>query len=872
MSGRYFVYDCEVFCEDWLFVFKDVETGEYVEIWNSRPELKQVVDDNADALFFSFNGSHYDQWILKSILAGCDETQVKEVNDWIILTDRQPWEMPYLEGVFIGFNDVDLMKDVQLGTSLKSFEGHSGMDIRESSVAFDIDRALTAREREEVAEYCRHDVDATHELLKLRRDYLETKAHLGERSGIPLNKALALTNAKLTAKMLKAERQEHDDERAYTIPDNLLKEWVPQEAFDFFAAMGDESVPDEELWKRKLELVVGGCPVTLAFGGIHGALPKYRVEASDNLLVLNDDVGSYYPSLMIRNGYTSRNMPTPKVFEDVYNERMAAKAAGDKQTANSLKLVVNTTYGATLNQYNDLNDPLMARSVCVSGQLYLLELACHAVATVPDLTLVQLNTDGILVTIPPRSKPEWDALLREWQERTGFNLEEDVIERLWQKDVNNYSMRTTDGHEKVKGGYLVRGHSTAGAFKINNNATVIADALKAYLLDGVPVRETIEACDDPSKFQLIAKASGKYSRVYQIINDEQIDMQKCNRVFACADETLGQLYKVKVADGSVAKIESLPEHCLVSNEGMCRIEQIDKEWYVALAEKRAADFEPEERKDMATAKKTETVDYSTMNVYQKLAIARAKFAEANPKMSGKNRHLEFEYYELKDLTPVQTRIFAEVGLVEIFDEVYSPASTVSYMDETKRETEPAHYAVSTIVNADNPAETITFTTLWSELKPIISQKTGTESQNALQRHGSEQTYLRRYNKLKVLDASEPDENESNSGAVVSSAKPAAAAKPAPAKAAKPATATERKAAAAKIANADGPAPKMQVNALLKVIKTMSEQYGSTHPEVKAKIAEISAETDKLKNITKKQCEKAITDLGDIKAEIEKGGE
>ena len=81
MSGRYFVYDCEVFCKDWLFVFKDVETCEYAEIWNSRPELKQFVDDNADALFFSFNGSHYDQWILKSILAGCDETQVKEVND-----------------------------------------------------------------------------------------------------------------------------------------------------------------------------------------------------------------------------------------------------------------------------------------------------------------------------------------------------------------------------------------------------------------------------------------------------------------------------------------------------------------------------------------------------------------------------------------------------------------------------------------------------------------------------------------------------------------------------------------------------------------------------------------------------------------------
>ena len=574
---------------------------------------------------------------------------------------------------------------------------------------------------------------------------------------------------------------------------------------------------------------------------------------------------------MIGYGYVSRAVPDPKIFEQTRDERFAAKARDDKQTANTLKGPLNKSYGAMINKYNPMYDPGNGRSVCISGQLSITELFV-AYSYIEDLRILQINTDGVMISIPDDAYETVIAVNEWWQKQTGLLLEEDRIEFVWQKDVNNYVMRTTDGHEKVKGSYLVRGISPIGAWSINNNATIVAEALKAYLLDGVPVRETIEACDNPFQFQLIAKASGKYSRVYQIVDGEEVDMQKCNRVFACADESLGRLYKVKAADGSVAKIESLPEHCLVSNEGMCRIEQIDKEWYVALAEKRAADFEPEERKDMATAKKTETVDYSTMNVYQKLAIARAKFAEANPKMSGKNRHLEFEYYELKDLTPVQTRIFAEVGLVEIFDEVYSPASTVSYMDETKRETEPAHYAVSTIVNADNPAETITFTTLWSELKPIISQKTGAESQNALQRHGSEQTYLRRYNKLKVLDASEPDENESNSGAVVSSAKPAATAKPAPAKAAKPATATERKAAAAKIANADGPAPKMQVNALLKVIKTMSEQYGSTHPEVKAKIAEISAETDKLKNITKKQCEKAITDLGDIKAEIEKGGE
>ena len=62
----------------------------------------------------------------------------------------------------------------------------------------------------------------------------------------------------------------------------------------------------------------------------------------------NYDVGSYYPHLMTINGYTSRNIPSPKIYEDVLDRRMEAKASGDKVTANALKLVCNTTYGCLL--------------------------------------------------------------------------------------------------------------------------------------------------------------------------------------------------------------------------------------------------------------------------------------------------------------------------------------------------------------------------------------------------------------------------------------------------------------------------------------------------------------------------------------------
>ena len=38
VEGTY-IFDCEVFAHDWLFVFKEVATGEYTVIWNDNDEV-----------------------------------------------------------------------------------------------------------------------------------------------------------------------------------------------------------------------------------------------------------------------------------------------------------------------------------------------------------------------------------------------------------------------------------------------------------------------------------------------------------------------------------------------------------------------------------------------------------------------------------------------------------------------------------------------------------------------------------------------------------------------------------------------------------------------------------------------------------------
>lgn len=59
--------------------------------------------------------------------------------------------------------------------------------------------------------------------------------------------------------------------------------------------------------------------------------------------------------------------------------------------------------------------------------------------------------------------------------------------------------------------------------------------------------------------------------------------------------------------------------------------------------------------------------YEAMNVRQKLAKARLYFLNQKVQKSGKNMHLEFKYFELEDIVPPATRIFARVGLTTEID-------------------------------------------------------------------------------------------------------------------------------------------------------------------------------------------------------------
>lgn len=832
---RLIIYDVEVFAFDWIVVFKDVESGVHTVIHNDSEALRECIFE--DGIYVGFNSKHYDQFIIKAICCGFTPQEVKQTNDYLI-GGGQGWEYPPLRDFFFKFNNVDIKDDTQMGLSLKAIEGHLGLSVEESTVPFDIDRPLTEDELKETAKYCMHDVDTTERLVELRKDYLKNKVHIGRLAGLSDVKAMGMTNAKLTAAMLKASKKPHDDERKYVYPENLKREYIPPEVFAFFDKMYDPSVSDKELFSGKLEFQIGDCPGVVGYGGIHAAIPHYFFEETGDRVIRNKDVASYYPHLMTLCGYTSRNIPSAQIFIDVLETRMKAKASGDKATANALKLVVNTTYGALLNKYNDLFDPLMGRSVCITGQLFLLELAQHLYADIPGLKIIQLNTDGIMVECSRKDLPKLDEICDEWQSRTGFELEEDAVVKIAQKDVNNYIEVQSNGKAKSKGGYLVRGIAPAGAFNINNNACIVATALKEYFVNGTPVEETINGCDDIFQFQLIAKAGAKYREAYHLADGEQVPVQKVNRVYATKDERYGKLFKVKAENDATAKIEMLPEHCIIDNDNKLSIDDVDKTFYIEMAKKRINDFlgiKPEKkkggRKKMATTAKKDETTNKTLNVYQKLLVARAKFLETDVQKTGKNMHLSFKYFELDDIVPVATRIFSEVGLIAI----------VNFTSDT---------ATMNIVNTDNPwDECIKFEAPFNQIAPIVSN-TGKQATNEMQALGSSITYMRRYLYMIALDICESDELDASVGGDLPLEAPKKVA---------PATPEQREEVKKELTNSEGNASTLQIKQLKSALKKLKDKF----PEKEEMIAEIAVQTQGFTAVSKAKCEKLLTDITEM---------
>ncbi len=868
-----FIYDLEIFSDDWIAVFRRPEEGaQHIVIHNDAYHLREFLDSQENIILGGFNNKHFDNWVLLTMLLGGSNIEVKRHSEFII-GGGDAWAFPFIQYQRLPFKSFDLRDDIaDQGISLKAIEGNLKLPIVESSVSFDIDRKLTPEELEEVIRYCKYDVDSTVLLYKERKeDYLDAKVMVGEMYGVPPEEALGLTNAKLSAKVLEANFVKRDDERDYVIPDNIDVNSIPKIVLDFFLQIRDKSIPDAKLFGAgkgskgmTLDIILktsyGECPVTYAWGGVHGAKPCVTVEETANRVIVNQDVGSLYPNSMINFGYCSRSMRDPDAYVKLVRKRLGYKKAGDKLRANALKLVVNTVYGAMLNLYNDLADRWAGRSVCISNQLAMTVLIVQLARQCETIDFVNINTDGIMFTIDKSEVALSEAIIATWSEVTKFEMERDDFVKVIQKDVNNYIGIKADGEIKSKGGYvsLYKG----GNFK-TNSLQIIHKAIVEYLVNGVSPETTINECKDIFAFQQIIKTGSTYEGAYHYVNGERIPVQKVNRVYAVKNPIYGAVVKGKwitekrkkdKATGKMIStpveppvwsetiISECPDHTYIDNENVLTVDELDKGYYIDMAKKRIDKYiniDPtvkrkiekilEEVVIMATEKKVETVNNETvakMNIYAKLNEARRLFLASGVKKSGVNRYAEFKYFTLDDIIPVKQQIFRELGLTDV----------ITFNND---------YATLELINVDNTEEVINIMTPLREDESLIK--------NPIQKLGAIETYIRRYLYLLILDIVESDSVDAVSdkptdedGKKVDT----------PKKSNRPVATEERQEIKKELINEDGKATDTQIKAIKNGLKKLREKSDDFEGYVSECVKKLKA------GITKTEAEDMLIEIGD----------
>ena len=559
-------YDFEVFMGDWLIVIMNPVQKIKRIIVNDSQELGKYYKAHKKEIWCGYNSRNYDTFILRGILCGLNP---KKISDMIIVHGISGWRISD-DFRDIPIYDFDISTKIQ---GLKQLEGFMGNNIKETSVPFDIERPLTKDEIRETIKYCMHDVEQTIEVFRRRKAEYNAQMDLIDTFDLPLN-SVSSTQAQLTAKILGCTRvHERDDEFDLQIVP-ILKIKKYRKILDWFKN------PSNYNYKNSLEETVCGVPHVFGWGGIHGC-PEKPLHIKGKLFHV--DVTSYYPSIMIEYDFLTRNCKDKRKFKQIYDKRVALKKAGKKKEQQPFKIILNSTYGICKDKFSNAYDPRQANNVCINGQLMLLDLLEHLEGYAE---IIQSNTDGIILQVEDdeKSVQKMRAICQEWMDRTKMGLGFDEIDEIWQKDVNNYIFRFTSGKLERKGAYVKE------LSELDNDLPIVNEAIVKYLTEDILPSETINGCNQLIKFQKIVKVSSSY--LYGWHNDEFLS-DKTFRVFASKDKSDSYIGKCKSEGGTIEKFANTPEHCFIENDDVRALEvpaNLDRKWYINLAEKRIEDF------------------------------------------------------------------------------------------------------------------------------------------------------------------------------------------------------------------------------------------------------------------------------------------
>lgn len=578
--------DIECYGAYFLVKFMSADTQRTVdyELFDGHPlDIASVRALLVNYRIVTFNGNKYDIPILSYALAGATNGQLKQASDAIIQQNLQPWQFSDYVGVsIIECDHIDLFEVAPGIGSLKMYGGK--MHSRKlQDLPFDPSATIGWAERIVLREYCGNDLQTTLDLWNTFPAQIHLREVMSEEYGVDLRSKSDAQIAEAVMKSLLPFKVE----RPYVAPGTTFyyrpPEWlrfVGLEVLDLLArspfTVTDTGSVEMTKELEKTIIRIGGSAYKMGIGGLH-SMESGTVHVADNDHTLTDhDVASYYPSLILVTGIYPQQIGEQfkHIYRSWYDRRLAAKHAGDKKTANSLKTLLNGTFGKLGSKWSIFYAPSEMIQVTITGQLALLMLI--EMLELVGISVVSANTDGIVLHTPRYLEWLRTSVIQWWESVTGFATEQTDYRLVASRDVNSYVAVKTDGEVKTKGAYAPPEPGPSGW--PNPTGQVAADAVVAYLTIGTPVEDTVHQCRDIRQFVHIrqVKGGGTWQGEY---------LGKAVRWYYSTGETAPILYatngnKVARTDGCrpmMELVDMIPE-------------DIDYNWYIAEARGMLADL------------------------------------------------------------------------------------------------------------------------------------------------------------------------------------------------------------------------------------------------------------------------------------------
>jgi DNA polymerase elongation subunit (family B) len=508
------ILDCEVYSNYFLLAIKQVgcRAIQHFEIYPGHPLDEGVSRTLNSGVSVGFNSANYDLPIISAALRGASNEKLKALSDSIISEGTPWWKL----GIKIPktWDHIDIIQLAIGQSSLKIYGGRIHAP-RLQDLPIAPDASITPAQRELLRNYCENDLDLTERLYQHLYPQIELRKSMSKQYENDLRSKSDAQIAEIVIRH-EIERLGEDVSKPLVKPGatfryidpgfisfqaselkNLFCEILE---FDFaLTSTGSIEVPD---WLKKTQLTVGDSRYQIGVGGLHSCEKRQFVEPSRHEFLLDMDVVSYYPSVILGQRLAPAHLGESflTAFKSLVDRRIDAKRKGMKVEADALKITINGAFGKFGSKYSFLYSPGLLLQTTMTGQLALLMLIEQMYSL--GIKTVSANTDGIVLFGPRALMRASEEVAWAWMLSTGYELENTEYRQLASRDVNNYFAIKTNGEIKGKGVFA------APSLGKNPNHQIVYTAVVNKILNGASVEKTIRECADVCQFVTVRRVTG----------------------------------------------------------------------------------------------------------------------------------------------------------------------------------------------------------------------------------------------------------------------------------------------------------------------------------------------------------------------------